>query len=502
MSITVDGTTRATTFSLTRYEGDGVTLTAPETFDTAGGRLTFRHWMLDDRILFPTGVNALPFTLLRDGTLTAVYTPEDGPGVCRFTVEATFDDRDANPGDGVCAGGQGPCTLRAAIQEANALPGACLITVPPGTYTLAFTGANENAAATGDLDVTDDLTILGAGADVTIVDGNGLDTVFDILPDTTVEIYGLTIRGGNGSGTPGGVDNEGTLTLGNCVIADNAASGNGGGVWNTGTMTLRNCRVAENTADLNGGGLYNRYGTLTLIDTEVISNTAELFAGGGLANNAGTVVLERSTVSGNNAGSEGGGIWNDSTLTLVNSTLSGNAAETGGGGLFNRGHAVNLNNVTIADNTVFKGDGGGVENVGTLNLKNTLIAGNVDGSGAAPDCGGTMNSQGYNLIQNPSGCTLSGDTTGNLLGVDPLLGPLADNGGATRTHALLPGSPAIDAGNPAAPGSGGNACAATDQRGVARPQGTACDIGAYEAVGPEGEIPLARQNVYLPLIIR
>lgn len=170
----------------------------------------------------------------------------------------------------------------------------------------------------------------------------------------------------------------------------------------------------------------------------------------------------------------------------------------------------NLNNVTITDNTS-DADGDGAEPVfgvapegggvsqragGTVNFKNTIIAGNFDlGSPADPDCSGTLNSEGYNLIGNTTGCTIGGDSTGNIIDTPPLLAPLANNGGSTLTHALcteagVPDasctgvSPAVDAGNPGTPGSGGNTCAATDQRGDVRPQSIACDIGAYEAPPP------------------
>jgi hypothetical protein len=120
-------------------------------------------------------------------------------------------------------------------------------------------------------------------------------------------------------------------------------------------------------------------------------------------------------------------------------------------------------------------------------LRNSIIAGNRDALGFAPDClalaGGALTSQGYNLIQNTTNCIIGGDTTGNITGQDPQLGLLVDNGGPTKTHALSEGSPAIDAGNPAAPGSGGAACAAIDQRGFLRPFGAICDIGAFERGG-------------------
>ena len=144
---------------------------------------------------------------------TATPTPMPAPDVT-FTVDTTIDAVDANPGDGVCADSAGNCTLRAAIMEANAVPGAAAITLPGGTYTLSIplvgSGAgfitDENAAETGDLDITDDLTISGAGADTTIVDGGALDRVFHIMAESTVSISGVTIQNGTSS-TGGGISN-------------------------------------------------------------------------------------------------------------------------------------------------------------------------------------------------------------------------------------------------------------------------------------------------------
>jgi CSLREA domain-containing protein len=211
--------------------------------------------------------------------------------------------------------------------------------------------------------------------------------------------------------------------------------------------------------------------------------------------NAGTLTLTGVTLTGNTAGFGGGAISNGGgTVTLRNVTFSGNQADGDGGGLNNVAGPVTLNNVTFADNVADNdadglGDGGGLHvDAGPVTISNTLLGGNQDKSTGAdpnhPDCSGSVTSGGYNLIQSTSGCTVGGTTTGNITGSNPQLMALADNGGPTLTHALRKGSPAVDAGNPAAPGSSATACEATDQRGIPRPQGPRCDIGSFEREQP------------------
>ena len=192
----------------------------------------------------------------------------------------------------------------------------------------------------------------------------------------------------------------------------------------------------------------------------------------------------------------GGAIYNSAyDANLTNVTISGNRGMNGGG-IFNvgSGSTVRLSNVTIFNNLArYEGSnpnlgaGGGVVNQSsaTMLVANTIIAGNVAGSGSGPDCDAAgaqaaLTSQGYNLLQSASFCTVGGNVTGNVVGRDPLLTPLEDNGGFTLTHALAPGSPAIDTGSTVLPGSGGGACALADQRGVLRPLGARCDMGAFE----------------------
>ena len=198
-------------------------------------------------------------------------------------------------------------------------------------------------------------------------------------------------------------------------------------------------------------------------------------AGGGGIANQGTLTVTNSTLSGNNANvgiASGGGIWNyGGTVTVSNSTLSGNSASYAGGGIENNRGTLTMSNSTLSGNSVTDvdyGKGGGISSFGgSVTLKNTIVANSPSGG----SCYGTITDGGYNLDSDGS-CGF-GTANNSLSGVDPMLGALADNGGPTLTHALLEGSPAIDKGN--------SFGATADQRGVARPQGAASDIGAFES---------------------
>jgi CSLREA domain-containing protein/uncharacterized repeat protein (TIGR01451 family) len=374
----------------------------------------------------------------------------------------------------------GVCTLRAAIQQANNLFGRQAITFAvEGVITLDQQNETSEPDGTADLDIGQDLIIIGRGAGVTIVDGGGnpaLTGVFDIAPGVAATIAGLTVRNGDAGAARfgGGLRNAGTLDLRDSVVSGNRAdaTGYGGGIANGETGTLRITRVAVsgNSAG-SGAGIDNR-GALVAADSTLSGNTAssDLAGGGGLAT-SGSVQLTNVTIGANSAAHNGGGI-----------------AVTGGGG-----DGLRLNNVTIAGNTANSdaddfGDGGGIfvrAASAEVLMANTLLADNTDGGGAPrPDCAGNLRSLGYNLLGVNTGC-IETPRTGDLLGTAavPLgarLGPLRSNGGTTQTRSLLTGSPAINAGSRARPGSQGNACAAADQRGAPRPTGAACDIGATE----------------------
>lgn len=352
-----------------------------------------------------------------------------------FTVTRTDDP----PPDG-CA--PADCSLREAIVAANSDPDPDTITLPAGTYTLSIPqDISPDDGLNGDLDVFSVLTITGAGAQATIIDGGDVDRLFDHL-GTSLTISGITLRNGR-----------------------TAALNGGGAIFASGNVTLEQVAVTGSEAtNGRGGGIAVEGSTLTIRESALTSNATSGSSGNGgalsVSSNA-SASLTNVTISGNAANGDGGGISNQSnaTTSLINVTVNGNTAD--------------------ADDAPSPGGGGGVaQSSGTLSLLNTIVAGNVDASSATtdPDCFGTLSSLGYNLIQSvTAGCGFT-TTNGDLVNQGPGLGPLADNGGPTMTHALLSGSPAIDAGGPGGP--------STDQRGVSRNP----DIGAYELASCGGAV--------------
>jgi CSLREA domain-containing protein len=452
-------------------------------------------------------------------------------GAATFTVTTTLDEVDANPGDGACLTATGQCSLRAAIQQANASGGADIIILPVGIYRLEIGSQGEDAAAEGDLDITSEIVINGAAADTTIVDGMKRDRLFHIHRTGVATINKLTIRNGsaNNDGMGGGLSNRGgVVTLNDCNVYRNFGSAFGGGLDNNSfggsgnannsmaRMTINRCTISNNIVMGNGGGISNNGGILIVNDSTIRDNKGGQFAdsvqGGGIYNNASDLNLpgvesarlevNRSLITGHSVMTDGGGIYHlFGNMTISNSTLSDNEAKRNGGGIyiantFTRFSTNRIVHTTITKNRAYANDssipsfgfgGGGIMNgnpanpsgVVTTLLENSVIAANGNGGNCYNS--GLLVKQG-NLLGDDS-CNNSGEVAGPSYTAAQIgLGELKYNGGATLTHALLPGSLAINAGVTAL-------CTAVDQRGYTRPA-TGCDAGAFEVEGVVPATPL------------
>ncbi len=416
-----------------------------------------------------------------------------------FTVNTTQDTLDKKPGDGVCADKKGKCSLRAAIQETNALGGKNTVNVPAGTYILTRFGRNEDDSKTGDLDIRSNLTLKGAGASKSILDGNQSDAVIHVI-EGKVTLKAITIKNGKAvSNLPNFVARGGGLTIGdldhaprvklvNSIVSNNSTDQGGGGIFNFGTLAINTSRIENNSAE-SGGGIAN-LGALTVSESMLLYNNATL--GGGVWSNKPSKFI-RSTLGFNHATKWGGGIFTTfdagNNLVLVNSSVSSNSANLLGGGIYHNGATSSLYNTTLHQNTVNNGgSGAGIYvQTGTFNLQNTLFSFNmVDSTATISDCAGTVNSNDYNMLSNTAGCTINGTTTNNVYSPIGNVGVLADNGGPTWTNSIAVGSYAIDAGNNAGCKDNLGNTLAVDQRGSPRPtdgdgtNGARCDIGAFE----------------------
>jgi hypothetical protein len=388
-----------------------------------------------------------------------------------ISVTTTADE--LNPEDG-------QVSLREAINQAGA---GDTIVLPAGTYAITRSnpgGVSEDANASGDFDLHQSVTIQGAGAASTIIQGEqgdgSTDRVFDVHGAITVQFTGLTIRDGNVNGDGGGIRaaTGGIVKLTNSIVENNRARGAGGGIF------------VGSTQGESGGST----GSLILETSTVRDNQAvqsEGAVGAGIASFGSNVSITGSTISGNTADGRGGGIYMSqatasNTLTITNSTISGNHGSMGGGiDIGWSGNNAFLANVTITGNDA--GQVGGIFALdATCHLTNTIVAKNTNTEDALlDDLDGQFISNGNNLIGIGGFTDLTDGVNGDKVGsvetpLDPLLGPLQDNGGPTFTHALLPGSPAINA--------GATEVTAVDQRDV--PRDSQPDIGAFEYVPPTG----------------
>ncbi len=399
----------------------------------------------------------------------------------------------------------GNCTLREAVRAANAdaAVDACAagagvdrIVLNPGRYVLSRTGRGEDLAASGDLDLNTDMEIRSSNTvdppfgfvpeqPQPTIDAAGIDRAFDITAEVVLD--SMTITGGDVIGDGGGirvrfvVGRAPSLLIHRSKVAGNTATGEGGGISGSRTATT-GTGVDVNRTTISGnhaatGGGYSLSGSLGSLNRSTVSGNASSGAGGGIAViQAGTgladgssISVDSSTVTGNVAGANGGGIVATTT-------------DPGGSGGALRGF-LGVRRSTIADNRA-AGVGGGIRVIGTSGVNRSLVETIVADNDAptAPDCSGTIHSgsqnvggPGNNLLETTSGCTVLNLGSSDLTGLDPLLGPIADNGGSTRTQAIRKRSPARDA------GFTGSKCE-DDQRSVPGYQygGRACDIGAYE----------------------
>jgi CSLREA domain-containing protein len=339
-----------------------------------------------------------------------------GAAALVFAVNSTADAIDAHVGDGACATSAGTCTLRAAIQEANARPGADVIQVPAGTYAIAIPARNQNDITSGDLDVTDSVTISGAGAASTIVDAgtppsgappesDGLDRLFEILVDGgEVSFSGLTLSDGYASEYGGAIMNSSTatVTVTASTLSGNVAGKTGGAIDNHvgGAVDVRDSTLSGNYAGESGSAVNNnRDGLLTIANSTVSTNSAAvigrdpaLVGAGAISNNAeldakGKIAVTGSQISDNRSGGgrSGAGISNDGTgiLTVDQTTFSKNDADADAGAIFNGAGEVTVTNSTFSENAA--GDGGAIASTGgtTTVLASTFSKNSADGLGGA-----------------------------------------------------------------------------------------------------------------------
>lgn len=411
-----------------------------------------------------------------------------------ITVNDTTDELNAD----------GSCSLREAISSANgdtavdgctAGSGPDTITVPAGTYTLSLAGADEDSNATGDLDITSDVILVGAGRASTIIDGGGIDRVLDVRCTNSmmgcngaaaVTVKKVTIQNGNeSSGRGGGFRNRGDSStlpvtlLEDCHVTNNTST-RGGGVGDEGKLTIRDCLIDHNTATgVGAGGGVDLFGNTVIEDSTVSDNTAA-GNGGGIYNNR-ILAIRRTLIADNQAGTGAGGYYGiNDTTSITNTTISGNSTTSGDGGGIGCGDGFNtcdikLSHSTIAHNSAAGGSGGGLSRtMGTVTVRSSIVTDNTAGSN--PDVSGTFVSDDYNIVENSTGSAGFGGTN-DRIDVAFSVAALADNDGDTQTHAIGESSLAKDAGICT---DVDDATVDEDQRGRDRPFGSACDIGAFE----------------------
>lgn len=483
-----------------------------------------------------------------------------------YTVNTLNDSHDSSPGDGTCDDGSGHCSLRAAIEEGNSWPTSEInfsvdgtILTTNGTMTInKMTHINGNGPtrtivdgqSTSDLFYSD--TITGGGEDAfvsfsNIKITNGKPGVYvkkgyvrftNVVFQANNNLLGnggaiscsdltskISIFGGSflsNNAVNGGAihsicsiiiekfDGKGTL------FRSNTTDGNGGAIYFSGKkMVLKDAYFDQNVATFHGGGIYFTAGDMTsgnIIDNVALINNEAKGSGGGIYHVQYDLAITDSSIS-RNKGVNGGGIYTASYLEIENTTIGENHASNSGGGIYNKSGSLELSSVSIVGNIADFGDdgdgnGGGIfQESGTIYMRNSILAENEDNSGGefgvtAPDCLGTITSEGYNLVGavTPGQCNVTGDLVGLQKGtknspLDPQLDVFDEDTYFTPFFPIFQDSRVIDAGNPAGCMNADGVLLPEDQHGELRKAGYACDLGAVES-------PYSTWRVYLPLLIR
>ena len=497
----------------------GLTITGGQVSGSGGGLVNDGATTLTDCTISDNsadsggGLANYGTTTLTDCTVSGNSASQNGGGLYNvlgttLLSYCTVSGNSCVAGDG---GGlenyNGTTTLTDCTVSGNSALGGGGLSTFFGTNTLTdcVFGGNLAAANGGGLysnGGTNALTDCTFSGDSAEANGGGLENL-----GGTTALYSCTFSGDSATANGGGLANagEGTTTLYGGTFSGDSAAVNGGGLANlNGTATLNDSTFGGDSASANGGGLYNLNGTTTLNDSTFGGDSASV-DGGGVDNDDGTTTLTDCTISGNSASIGGGGTFDDlGTTTLLDCNVSGNSATSGGGLGTDQYGATELTNCTVSGNSAVNGGGLYSDDYGTTTLTNCTVSGNsaVNGGGlsnsdgtvtigntivaentattSGPDALGNFASLGNNLIGETDGSSgwVGSDLTGtSAQPLNPLLAPLGNYGGPTQTMALLPGSPAIDAGNNALIPPG----VTTDQRGLPRIVNGVVDIGAFES---------------------
>ena len=377
-------------------------------------------------------------------------------------------------------------SLTAAIKTANGVAGGATVTLPSKCVYVLKKTDNTADGGTGLPVITGKITLVGSGSTIrrSSTSGTPAFRIFDVASGGSLRMSALTLSNGradNGAQGGGAIFSRGTLSVTGSTFTDNfspsATGTSGGAIDSSGALTVTTSTFAGNSAQ-EGGGILSQL-TATVKNSTFTRNKATIFGGGGIVIGAGTLTAIADTFTGN-SGPGGGAIDNDATLTVSDSTFFGNTAGSNGGGAIVNFGTATIRQSTLSGNTAPFGANLLNFTGFSLAISTSIVAGGFGGT----NCGGQapITDGGYN-IDTGSSCGFSAASHSRST-TQPRLDALASNGGPTQTMALPSGSPAINAIPSNTTGCAGSA----DQRGIARPQGKSCDIGAYERIVTSGDI--------------